>query len=122
MTISPRRGVSFAEDPAVVYFGIQEATKADGQPAAAADPTKGKPKPTAGSLVAGSLSPVDKPDLVIWHWNDERLQSQQEKEAGRDRFTSYLCTYQFKAKKFLRLADDSLRQVMVAPKGRWAIG
>src|SRR5262249_4040184 len=39
-----------------------------------------------------------------------------------DRSFSYLCAYRVKEKKFLRLADDSLRQVNPTPKGRWAIG
>ena len=62
------------------------------------------------------------PDLVLWHGADKRLQSQQQVEAGRDQSYSYLAEYRVKEKKFIRLADDELRTVLVAPKGRWAVG
>src|SRR5262249_20085044 len=63
-----------------------------------------------------------KPEGVIWHWKDERLQPMQQKQADTDRLFAYTCVYKVKDKKFLRLADDSLRQVTLAPKHRFAIG
>ena len=81
-----------------------------------ADPTKGK-APEAGGPTGGG-----KPDLVIWHGNDERLQSQQQKEASAESSFHYLCAYRIKEKKFLRLADDKVRSVSILPKQRWAIG
>ena len=53
---------------------------------------------------------------------DERLQSQQQVQAGQDKSFTYLCVYRPAEKKFIRLADEKLRQVTLAPKGRWAIG
>jgi acetyl esterase/lipase len=46
----------------------------------------------------------------------------QEKQATADRQFAYSCIFRVKEKKFLRLADDSLRQVTLAPKQRYAIG
>ena len=46
----------------------------------------------------------------------------QQVQADSDRSFSYLCIYRVQDKKFLRLADDALRQVTPAPKQRWAIG
>src|SRR5262249_29609125 len=63
-----------------------------------------------------------KPEVVIWHWKDERLQPMQQKQADTDRLFAYTCVYKVKDKKFLRLADDSLRQVTLAPKHHFAIG
>jgi dipeptidyl aminopeptidase/acylaminoacyl peptidase len=42
--------------------------------------------------------------------------------AGSDQSYSYLSIYRVKEKKFIRLADDTLRQVIPAPKQRWALG
>jgi dipeptidyl aminopeptidase/acylaminoacyl peptidase len=120
MTISPARTPSFSEDLGTVFFGIHEPKRADGKSVAKDDPTKGK-KPAAEGKAATAAA-GEKPDLIIWHHNDERLQAQQEKEAARDRAFNYLCAYRFKESRFLRLADDAVRDVVVAPKGRWALG
>jgi dienelactone hydrolase len=120
MTISPARRPSFSEDLGAVFFGIHEAKKADDKTLAKADPTKGKTKPAPEGKDAKDAG--EKPDLVIWHGKDDRLQAQQQKEADMDRAFNYVCAYRFKENRFLRLADDSLRNVTVAPKGRWAIG
>jgi fermentation-respiration switch protein FrsA (DUF1100 family) len=116
MAFSATRAPSFAEDMSAVFFGIQEAKKAEKGIA------RGKFDPTKGKAPVATASAADKPDLIIWHGNDERLPAQQEKEAFMDRAYTYLCAYRFKEKKFIRLADDTLRTVTVAPKQRWAIG
>ncbi len=60
--------------------------------------------------------------LVIWHWKDKRLQSQQQKEESRDKRFNYLAVYNLDTGKFVRLADDQLRNVNLNEKQRWAIG
>jgi dipeptidyl aminopeptidase/acylaminoacyl peptidase len=123
MTITSSRAPFFAEDLSAVFFGIHTPRKAD-QPDLTkekADPTKGKMS-LAREKGKAKATDEDKPDLIIWHGSDERLQAQQEKEAGFDRTYSYLCAYRVKEKKFLRLADDTLRSVNLAPKQRFAIG
>jgi dipeptidyl aminopeptidase/acylaminoacyl peptidase len=121
MTISPARSPSFADDLGAVFFGIHEVKKADDKPQAK-DAPKGAAAKEAKPAAATDSKPKEKPDLIIWHWNDDRLQSEQQVQAGSDRSFSYLCGFRLKEKKFLRLADDTLRQVAVAPKQRWAIG
>ena len=63
-----------------------------------------------------------KPDLVVWHWKDERLQPMQEKQASSDRIVTYSGVYWTKDKKFVRLSDDKLKQVTLAMKQKFAIG
>ena len=48
----------------------------------------------------------DKVDLVLWHYKDPRLQSQQEVQEARDRAFNYVAEYRVQPKKFIRLADD----------------
>src|ERR1019366_1878413 len=48
----------------------------------------------------------DKADLVLWHWKDPRLQSQQAVQETQDKNFSYLAVWRPGDGKFLRLADD----------------
>ncbi len=77
-------------------------------------PTPPTPKPTA--------TPGPKPDLVIWHWKDERLQPMQQLQAGSDRSPTYPAIYRIKDKKFIQLADAKMRTASVAAKQKFAIG
>ena len=64
----------------------------------------------------------EKPNVVIWHWKDKRLQSRQQKEEQRDKKFNYLCIYHVDDDKFVRLANDEVKDVTLTPKQKWAIG
>src|SRR5262249_21175578 len=101
--------------------GIQPVKKKAAPPVPAAD--KGKePEAKGPPPAAPARSAGEKPDLVIWHWSDERLQSEQQKTGAADKNHSDLWVYRVADKKFLRLADATLRNVTVAPRQRWAYG
>jgi len=124
MTVSPNRSPMWSEDLDAILFGIHEPKKkaegAPGQTPGAAD----QPVPPTAPPAAPPAAEADEdvPDLVIWHWKDKRLQSQQQVQATMDQNFSYLAEYRVKDKKFIRLADDDVRQVQVAPKQRFAVG
>jgi acetyl esterase/lipase len=120
MTISPNRAPRWTEDFTGVLFGIFEPRKKD-SPEAKAPEAKDSPVPPVKEKSKEVLD-EDIPDLVLWHWQDRRLQSQQQVEEKRDADFSYLCVFGVKERKFLRLADDSLREVEAAPKDRFAVG
>lgn len=65
---------------------------------------------------------LDKPDMVIWNWQDHKLQSQQQVEEKGDKAFSFLCEFQLKDSRFIQLADSTLRSVHVGPKQIYAIG
>jgi len=133
MTISPNRTPVWTEDFSAFIFGIHDVkikeTKKDdpkdeekedqGKDTKAEeekDPSKPKVKPK---------TPIDKedlPEVVIWHWKDDRMQSQQQVQASRDKNYNYLATYIIQTKTFIRLADDTMRGVTPAPKHMWALG
>jgi dipeptidyl aminopeptidase/acylaminoacyl peptidase len=104
MTISPGRRAVWTEDLGSLVFGIQEVR-----------PKAAPRKPREGSA-------TESPDLVIWHWKDEKLQSQQQLEDAGDQATSYLAAYHTRDRKFVRLADEKLPTVTTAPGEKWAIG
>ncbi len=63
-----------------------------------------------------------KADVVVWHWKDKRVQSQQEVQAGRDRRTTYLSVVNLDGSRFFRLATEEMEQVQLTQNGRWAVG
>ena len=115
MTVSPNRAPEWTESFDAILFGIHEAKKK--KDAGAKEPAKDAPP-------AGPAEPADEdiPDLVIWHGQDSRLQSQQQVQEQRDKNFSYLAEYRIAEKAFIRLADDGLRDVTPGPKHRFAIG
>jgi dipeptidyl aminopeptidase/acylaminoacyl peptidase len=122
MSVSPDRAPAWTDDLANLAFGIRVVRK---KPAEAKD----KEKPAGPSAaVAGADAEKDdaasdeKPDLVIWHAKDPRLQSQQQVEEDRDKRFSYLCLYRVADKAFVRLADDEVRDVSLPVTGSWAVG
>ena len=120
MTVSPNRPPAWTEDLDGILFGIQELKKkedAEKKPADKSAEKEEKPKD-----VKPEASDEDTPDLILWHWLDKRLQSQQQVEEKEDKNYSYLSIYRPREKAFFRLADDTLRDVEAAPKQRWAIG
>lgn len=127
MTVSPNRQPAWNDDLSGILFGIHEVKKKKDIKARPGDkPSEDKPSGEEPAGREGSQRPDDAdkeiPDLVVWHWKDKRLQSQQQVEESRDKNFSYLCIYRPDEKKFIRLADDSIRQVTAAPKQKYAIG
>jgi len=61
-------------------------------------------------------------DVDVWHWNDEILQSVQMKRAARDRNFAYRSVFHVDSKRFVRLADERMRDIDVTKSGKWAIG
>jgi dipeptidyl aminopeptidase/acylaminoacyl peptidase len=117
MTVSPNRAPVWTESFDAILFGINETKKkkdADKKEEAA-----DKPAPPSKP---DDLADEDIPDLVIWHGQDKRLQSMQQVQAQFDQNFSYLAEYRIAEKKFIRLADDEVRQVAPAPKHRFAVG
>lgn len=122
MTISANRAPSWTDDRNALLFGIQEAKKkkdADKDDEQEGESAEARPQMPGARR---QQDEPDKPDMVIWHHKDARLQSQQQVQANSDLNLNYLSVYRVDDKKFFRLADDSVKQVSVAPKQRFAIG
>ncbi|MFY0593565.1 S9 family peptidase [Roseivirga sp.] len=65
---------------------------------------------------------ADKPDMSIWHWNDSRLQSQQQSEERRDKNYSMWAMYDVASAKHIALQDDSMNGLSIFPKHLYALG
>jgi dipeptidyl aminopeptidase/acylaminoacyl peptidase len=118
MTISPNRNPAWRDDLSAVTFGIHEVKPKKNAPRENAD---GEPqRPTVGA--PGASDSEDKPDLVLWHWKDPRLQTQQQVQQNADQNFSYLSAWRADSGKFIRLADESVRQMTYAADSKIAIG
>src|SRR5262249_33662177 len=118
MSISPNRNPYWMADLSAVSFGIHELKpkKADGRPEAKENEGEDRPRP------ARADDEPDKPDMVIWHWKDSRLQPMQQVQETQDKNYSYLCLFRPAEQKFIRLADESMRQVALNAEAKFAIG
>lgn len=123
LTVSPNRPPVWTDDFSALVFGIHEVKKKKAADKPAADKAKeGEAKPDAAAAMKKPEDEPEKPDLVLWHWKDSRLQPQQQVEESRDKNFSFLATYRIADKKFIRLADEEVRNVTAAPKHNYAIG
>ena len=127
MSISPNRNPQWTDDLQALTFGIHIPRKRDGAADAAetdqAATTRDEDEAGRPATPAATNANADeKVDLVLWHWLDRRLQTQQEVQEAGDRSFSYLAEYRVQPKTFIRLADEDVRTVSLAPKQRFAIG
>ena len=128
MRVSADRAPHIADDFSTVFFGIREAKP---KPAETMANREGAPRSIVQAGAPGEggtrnqprVDPDDEtPTLVLWHWKDPRLQSQQLVQEQADRTYSYLVEYRFADNKFVRLSDDALRQVTLLPHDHYAYG
>ncbi len=125
MSVSGNRGPQWTEARDALIFGIAQLTKVPppagrgGAGAAAAEGEGGR----AAGAGAGDDN-TERPNLVIWHFKDPRLQSQQEVQESADRAFNYATLYRVDDKKLVRLADDEVRNVNISSvgRGRFVVG
>jgi dipeptidyl aminopeptidase/acylaminoacyl peptidase len=121
MTLSPNRNPLWTDDLSGILIGIHELKKKEEKDKKKEGKSEDK-KQEKKEPNKNKDSDEDLPGLVIWHWLDKRLQSMQQVQEKRDKNFSFLSIYRIKENKFIRLAQDNLRQVEAAPKHRFAIG
>ena len=114
MTISGNRKPAWTEDLTAITFGIHEARRKKEEPK-----KDDEEKPAAA---AKRKDEPDKPDMLVWHWQDKRIQPMQQVQEQQDRNFSYLAIFWAADRKFVRLADEKLRVVTLTPKDHFAIG
>jgi dipeptidyl aminopeptidase/acylaminoacyl peptidase len=100
--VSDRAPLSWSDDNKRVFFGAIKQTAA---------PDTGRRRSTDSV-----------PDVDVWRTQDERVQSLQMIRAEQDRNFTYRQAFDVAANKFIKLADTTLKELDVAPDGRWAVG
>jgi dipeptidyl aminopeptidase/acylaminoacyl peptidase len=103
MVISERGNLSFSLDGSRLFLG-------------SAPPPEPEKNPDE------ELPPDEKVLVDLWHWKDDYVQPIQRVRAEQDRNRSYRAVYDFEAKKFVQLADETMENVTQSNDGRYAIG
>jgi hypothetical protein len=98
---SDRAELSWSDDGKRVFFGIKEQV----------------PVPDTKHKSTDEVANVD-----VWNTNDDRVQSLQMVRAEQDRDFTFRAAFDVAAGKFVRLADETMRDLDVAEDGVWAVG
>ncbi len=135
MTISPNYSPRWSENLNTLFFGIHRNERKDKEDAAEDDEQAENDSLTTAGTCKSDNDTIDsavndiparntdeKPDLILWHWKDSRLQSVQKARETADKNYCYLSLYHTGENKFIRLADDEVRTVNVAPRQKFALG
>ncbi len=120
MTISSNRMPMWSDDLQSFVFGIRSLEKKE-EPARNQKADE-KTDSTATAARAAVKNTDEKPDLVLWHWNDSRLQSVQQNRESQDKNFSYTAIFHIGKDLFVRLADEEVRSAVTYPRGDFAIG
>jgi dipeptidyl aminopeptidase/acylaminoacyl peptidase len=99
--ISDRAGLAWSEDDVRVFFGAKEQVPAPETSRKTTDET---------------------PDVDVWNTGDERIQSEQMVRADRERNVTFRQAFDAAAGRFVKLADETMRDLEIAPDGKWAVG
>ena len=99
--VSDRAPITWSEDDQRVFFGIKEQV----------------PTPPTSRKTTDESADVD-----VWNSADERIQSAQMNRASQDRDFTFRQAFDIAAKHFVRLTDETMREIEIAPDGKWAVG
>jgi dipeptidyl aminopeptidase/acylaminoacyl peptidase len=127
LVVSSDRAPEWSDKDRLLYFGLREPrpprTPATGAPFTA--PPPGGVAPGAGNtgqVAAAPQTSADVSSIILWHWKDERMQSQQQVQEPLDRAFSFVASYDFATTHAARLTDDKMRTITMGPKDTWGIG
>ncbi len=122
MSVSGNRTPAWNDDRTAMIFGMAELTPVP-RPAGRGNATPGAEGADApAGAPAAAPDATERPSVVIWHYKDPRLQSQQRVQENADRNFSYPALFRPADNTMVRLADDEVPTVTVTGRGKWAIG
>lgn len=99
--ISDKGTLQWSDDNKRVFFGIREQGAA----------------PDTARKTTDERSDVD-----VWNTVDERIQSLQMIRAAADRNFTFRQAFDVEKQRFVKLTDETMKDLEVAPDGRWAVG
>ena len=100
--VSDRAALSWSDDNQRVFFGMK------------------KQVPTPSTARRPSTDEVA--DVDVWNTSDERIQSMQMIRAEQDRNFTYRSAFDVAGSRFIKLADETMRDIDIAITGKWAVG
>ena len=127
LVVSSDRALQWADGQKMIYFGLREPRpprETNAGPPFNGTTTQGV-APGAGNtgqIAAAPQTGPDVPSLILWHWKDPRMQSQQQVQEAQDKAFSYQAVYHVAQGKVVQLTDARMRDVSIGPKDTWAVG
>ena len=100
--VSDRAPLEWSDDNKRVFFGAKTQVAA---------PESGPRKTTD-----------EQADVDVWNTLDERIQSMQMIRADQDRNFTFRQAFEVATATYVKLADQTMRDLDVSPDGRWAVG
>jgi dipeptidyl aminopeptidase/acylaminoacyl peptidase len=100
--VSERGALQWSDDSRRVFFGIK---------AQAPAPETNRRRDTN-----------ETPDVDVWRTQDERIQSMQMVRAEADRNFTFRQAFDVTANRYLKLTDETMRDIDLSPVGKWAVG
>lgn len=79
-------------------------------------------KPQVEKLEEWGADGLPLADVNIWHWRDDRIQSEQQRALSRDKDRTYVAAIAVGGTRLVHLADERVRDVQIVKNGRWGIG
>lgn len=64
---------------------------------------------------------LSRKDLLVWHWNDDRISPHQIQWWKENKDRTYLSVYHLDEKSFVQLADESLDYVTATDNAQWTV-
>ena len=100
--VSDRAAISWSKDNRHVFFGAKEQV---------ATPESDEER-----------DPDEVANVDVWNASDERIQSQQMRQSNADQNRTLRQAFDVSTGTFVKLADETMRDLEVAAEGRWAVG
>lgn len=98
MVISENRNLTFSTNGEMVFLGIREQ-----------EPKLKMKKDTVAN--------VD-----VFHWNDDRIQTVQERQAARDQRFTYVASFNLNNSDFTRLTTEDMRELNISDHNKYMVG
>lgn len=105
--------LSWTEDGARLFLGLKPWTEKD-------TTDEDKFKYTDSSFFDIETILTQK-DLLVWHWNDDRITPNQIKWWQENKDRTFLSVYHLDSKEFVQLADENLEYVMAAENPEYTV-
>lgn len=86
--------------------------------ALAADDLKDKKPKTAPK----NKKDLEKPNMIIWNWQDKRLQSAQQLQLQGDKNFTMMSVLNVQTNEFSSLADNAIKNINLAPNNLYGVG
>ena len=115
------------EEPKTADKKIDAIAKADAQNAIAKDSTAKDATAVKKDSVVIAKTPaapkkpdvnkkdLEKPDMIIWNWQDKRLQSAQKTQLQNEKSYTTMSSWQVHENKFISLADSAVKSIALSP-------